>query len=77
MNVLVLTTLNATDRLFGKALVKALAPKLEDLRRRGFDSPEPPFKTVAVAAAWVERTSKADLAEWREKPRRGLRHALK
>jgi hypothetical protein len=59
--------LKATDRLFGKALVKALAPKIEELRREEFGSPDPPFKTTTEAAEWVERTSKTDLAEWREK----------
>src|SRR5215217_9196283 len=38
-------TLKATDRLFGKALVRALAPEISDLRNRGFGSPEPPFRT--------------------------------
>jgi hypothetical protein len=56
----------ATDRLLGKALVRALAPKIEDLRETGFGSPAPPFKTAAKAAEWVERQSKADLAEWSE-----------
>ena len=56
----------ATDRLLGKALVRALAPEIEDLREVGFGSPTPPFKTPAEAAEWVERTSKADLVEWRE-----------
>lgn len=58
--------LKATDRLFGKALVKALAPKIEDLRRREFGSPHPPFRTATEAAECVERTSSANLAEWRE-----------
>jgi hypothetical protein len=58
--------LKATDKLFGKALVKALAPNIEDLRRRQFGSPDPPFKTATEAAQWVERTSNADLAQWRE-----------
>jgi hypothetical protein len=60
-------SIKATDRLFGKALVRALAPKIADLRREGFaNSPDPPCKTVAEAAQWVEQRSKADLAEWRE-----------
>jgi hypothetical protein len=58
-------SLKATDRLFGKALVRALAPKIEDLRRERFGSSQPPFGFVTEAAQWVERTSKADLAEWR------------
>jgi hypothetical protein len=58
--------LEATDKLFGKALVRSLAPRLEELRRSGFDSPEPPFKTVAEAAAWVEQTADVNLAEWRK-----------
>jgi hypothetical protein len=45
--------LKATDRLFGKALVKALAPKIEELRREEFGSPDPPFKTARKAAEWV------------------------
>lgn len=56
----------ATDRLLGKALVRALASKIEDLREAGFGSPTPPFEAMAKAAEWVERQSKADLAEWRE-----------
>src|SRR5215211_4861972 len=59
-------TLKATDRLFGKALVRALAPEISDLRNRGFGGPEPPFRTVAEAAAWVEQATDADLAKWRE-----------
>ena len=58
--------LKASDRLFGKALVRALAPKIEDLRKGRFESSQPPFETITQAAEWVERTSKADLAEWRE-----------
>jgi hypothetical protein len=58
-------SLKATDRLFGKALVRALASKIENLRRERFGSSQPPFRFVTEAAEWVERTSKADLAEWR------------
>ena len=43
-------SLKATDRLFGKALVRVLAPKVENLRREGFGSSQPPFGFVTEAA---------------------------
>jgi hypothetical protein len=42
--------LKATDRLFGKALVRALAPKIENLCRGRFGSSQPPFRFVTEAA---------------------------
>ncbi len=56
-----------TDRIFGDALVRALAPTVENLRREEFGSPDPPFEDVMEAARWIEQTSKASLTTYREK----------
>src|SRR5215207_6493124 len=56
----------ATDRVFGDALVRALASRIEELRREEFGSVDPPFKNVVEAAQWVEQTSNADLTNYRE-----------
>jgi hypothetical protein len=59
-----------TDRIFGNAIVRALAPTIADLRERSeFKRPEPPFTSVAEAAAWVETRSTKDLEGWRAKSR--------
>jgi hypothetical protein len=57
-----------TDRIFGDALVRALAPAIADLRERSeFKRPEPPFTSVEEAAAWVSTQSTKDLEDWRAK----------
>jgi hypothetical protein len=56
-----------TDRIFGDALVRALAPRIENLRKAEFGSPDPPFENEADAAQWVEQTSKASLMAYRER----------
>lgn len=59
--------LTPTDMLFGEALVMALAPKVEGLRRERPGGTKPPFTTVKKATEWIEWKSEQDLAAWREK----------
>ena len=56
-----------TDRIFGDALARALAPRIENLRKEGFGSPAPPFGNIVDAAQWVEQTSKTALTSYRER----------
>ena len=57
----------ATDRIFGDALVRALAPTIENLRKREFESPEPPFGSVEKVSEWIKARSSEDLKAWRAK----------
>lgn len=57
----------ATDRIFGDALVRALAPTIENLRKREFESPEPPFGSVEEASEWINARGTEDLKAWRAK----------
>jgi hypothetical protein len=50
-----------TDKIFGDALVRALAPTIANLRKREFGSQEPPFASVKDAAEWIVAQSMADL----------------
>ena len=53
------------DRILADAILRALKPLVEDLRREHFDSPEPPFAgDMAGAALWVEETNRADVERW-------------
>jgi len=56
-----------TDYLAGEILLEKLAPWSEALREECFGHSVPPHGTVAKAANWIERTSEADLAGWRDK----------
>jgi len=56
-----------TDRIFGDALVRALAPTIADLREREFGSRDPHFADVGEAAQWIKTRSMKDLAGWRAK----------
>ena len=57
----------ATDRIFGDALVRALAPTIAELRESEFGNNEPPCAGVEEAAAWIEAQSERDLERWRAK----------
>lgn len=51
-----------TDMLAGEALVRALAPQVEELRIAVFGSPEPPFDSLREASDWIEQQEERDLA---------------
>lgn len=57
----------ATDRIFGDALVRALAPTIAGLREKEFEKPEPPHDSVGAAASWITERSTKDLENWRAK----------
>lgn len=56
-----------TDSILGDALVRALAPKIAELRESGaeFGSQRAPFASVQEAAEWIKKRSAEDLATWR------------
>jgi len=54
----------STDRIFGDALIRALAPKIGDLREAEFGRRQPPFSSVEEAATWIKRRSTEDLEGW-------------
>src|SRR5215212_10902629 len=56
-----------TDYLAGELLLEKLAPWSEALREECFGHSEPPYRTRAEAANWIEQTSEADLAGWSER----------
>jgi hypothetical protein len=53
-----------TDYLAGELLIEKLAPWAKALREDRFKDSNPPCKTVAEAAAWIEKESKRDLDQW-------------
>lgn len=57
----------ATDRIFGDALIRALAPKVAEIRESKFGNQEPPCANVEKAVTWIEQRSAEDLKEWRAK----------
>lgn len=69
-----------TDRIYGDALVRALAPTIEglrnNLRERESDKPGPPFPSMEDAAAWIKTRSMKDLGRWRmQSEQRNQAHA--
>lgn len=61
----------STDRILGDAIVRSLAPKIEQLRIAGFGGPSAPFSTIPEAVAWIEDEGEKARAWMRERNEEG------
>lgn len=54
------SVLTFTDLITSDELLEMIKPKVEEIRMKGFNTTNPPFKTIEDAAKWIEQQTEND-----------------